>query len=112
MFDAAGHRVEYYEIVRDDPAASARAMRRQSANLDAIIVTGGTGIAPRDSTAEAVEKMLDKELPGFGELFRMLSYQEIGSAAFLSRAVAGIAGAKSWPRCPARLADAASPWRN
>ena len=58
--------------------------------FDAVIVNGGTGIAPRDVTIEAVRPLLDKELEGFGELFRMLSYQEIGSAAFLSRAVAGV----------------------
>ena len=59
-----------------------------------IIVNGGTGIAARDSTIEAVRVLLDKELEGFGELFRYLSYQEIGSAAFLSRAMAGIAAGK------------------
>ncbi len=58
------------------------------------MINGGTGIGPRDQTYEAVKGLLDKELDGFGELFRMLSYQEIGSAAFLSRAVAGISAGK------------------
>ncbi len=58
--------------------------------LDTMIVTGGTGVAPRDVTADVVKNLLNTELPGFGELFRMLSYQEIGSAALASRAVAGM----------------------
>jgi molybdopterin adenylyltransferase len=62
--------------------------------LDAIIVNGGTGIAARDSTIEAVRALLDKELEGFGELFRHLSYWQIGSAAMLSRALAGVAAGK------------------
>jgi molybdenum cofactor biosynthesis protein B len=62
--------------------------------LDGIIINGGTGIAPRDSTIEAIRPLIDKELEGFGELFRALSFQEIGSAAILSRAMAGISGGK------------------
>ncbi|MCC5610630.1 molybdenum cofactor biosynthesis protein MoaB, partial [Nostoc sp. CHAB 5834] len=62
----------------------------KSSNLDAVIFSGGTGIAPRDTTYDAIEKLLEKTLPGFGELFRFLSYQEIGSRAIASRAVAGV----------------------
>jgi molybdenum cofactor biosynthesis protein B len=94
LLTAAGHRVEYYEVLPDDPARIRRALLDHLQTLDAVIVNGGTGIAARDSTLEAVRVLLDKELEGFGELFRYLSYQEIGSAAFLSRAVAGIAAGK------------------
>jgi molybdopterin adenylyltransferase len=91
---AAGHRVEYYEVLPDDPSRIRQALLDNLRNLDAIIVNGGTGIAPRDSTIEVVRMLLDKELEGFGELFRYLSYQEIGSAAMLSRALAGVAAGK------------------
>jgi len=94
MLEAASHEVAYYEIIRDEPARIAKAISEHLADLDGVIVNGGTGIAARDSTFEAVRSLLDKELPGFGELFRMLSYQEIGSAAFLSRATAGIRAGK------------------
>jgi molybdenum cofactor biosynthesis protein B len=94
LLTAAGHRVEYYEVLPDDPARIRRVLLDHLQTLDAVIVNGGTGIAARDSTIEAVRVLLDKELEGFGELFRYLSYQEIGSAAFLSRAVAGIAAGK------------------
>jgi len=104
LLTAAGHRVEYYEVVPDDPGRIRKTVLDKLQTLDAIIVNGGTGIAARDSTIEAVRGLLDKELEGFGELFRYLSYQEIGSAAFLSRALAGIAGGKivaSLPGSPA-----------
>jgi molybdenum cofactor biosynthesis protein B len=94
LLTAAGHRVKYYEVVPDDPGCIRKSVLDNLQNLDAIIVNGGTGIAARDSTIEAVRSLLDKELEGFGELFRYLSYQQIGSAAFLSRALAGIAGGK------------------
>ena len=90
MLAEAGHRVAFYEIVPDDRERISRAILENLASLNAMIITGGTGIAPRDCTVEAVRPLLDKELPGFGELFRMLSYSEIGSAAFLSRALAGV----------------------
>jgi len=61
-----------------------------TADVQAVITTGGTGITSRDSTFEAVERLLDKRLPGFGELFRMLSYEDVGPAAMLSRAQMGI----------------------
>ncbi len=90
LLEGAGHEVPCYEIVPDEAARIAEAVKRQLPEIDALILTGGTGVAPRDRTAEVVRQLLDKELPGFGELFRMLSYQEIGSAAFLSGAIAGI----------------------
>ncbi len=94
LLEAAGHEIAYYEIIRDDPALIAAAISGHLADLDAVVINGGTGITARDSTFEAVQSVLDKELPGFGELFRMLSYQEIGSAAFLSRATAGVRAGK------------------
>ena len=89
---AAGHRVSGSVIVRDEPAEVARIVRGACTRDDvqAVVLTGGTGITSRDSTYEAVEALLDKRLPGFGELFRMLSFQEIGAAAMLSRAQMGI----------------------
>jgi molybdopterin adenylyltransferase len=90
LLEGAGHQVVYYEIIPDAPRSIANAVFANLPRLDALVVNGGTGIAPRDSTIEAVRPLLDKELEGFGELFRMLSYQEIGSAAMLSRALAGI----------------------
>ncbi len=94
LLGQAGHRVAYYEIMPDEPKVIAAAVTAHRSELDVIVINGGTGISPRDQTYEAVKGLLDKELDGFGELFRMLSYQEIGSAAFLSRAVAGISGGK------------------
>ena len=88
----AGHRVVGSTIVRDEPKDVQSVIREACANdaVRAIIVTGGTGITSRDSTYEAIEALLDKRLPGFGELFRMLSYQEVGAAAMLSRAQLGV----------------------
>lgn len=88
----ANHAVEAYTIVKDEPVQIQKQMQMlsQSANLDVVIFNGGTGIAPRDTTYDAIENLLDKILPGFGELFRFLSYQEIGSRAMASRAVAGV----------------------
>jgi len=96
LLTAAGHKVVGHQIVRDEPAEVARVVRTQLANKDvsAIITTGGTGITSRDSTYEALDSLLEKRLSGFGELFRMLSFKQIGSAAMMSRATAGIAGGK------------------
>lgn len=94
LAEAAGHRIEFYKIVPDDAEVIAGAISSNLGALDAMIITGGTGVAPRDCTADVVKKMLATELPGFGELFRMLSYQEIGSAALASRAVAGMLNGK------------------
>jgi molybdenum cofactor biosynthesis protein B len=91
LLEGAGHRVVAREIVRDEPAAIAAALRAALAGeARALVVTGGTGVAPRDVTPETVEPLLERVVPGFGELFRALSYQEIGSAALLSRALAGL----------------------
>ncbi len=90
LLEAAGHRVDYYEIVPDDSEKISAALVSNLENLDTIIINGGTGISARDGTTEVVKSVLDKELEGFGELFRMLSFNEIGPAAMLSRAVAGV----------------------
>lgn len=94
LLEAAGHNVTDYEILPDDPDRIRRAVNARLAHLDGVIINGGTGIAARDSTIEAIRPLLDKELEGFGEIFRMLSYQEIGAAAFLSRALAGVVSGK------------------
>jgi molybdopterin adenylyltransferase len=89
---AAGHQVAIYEIVPDEPhiiQAKLQQLGTQT-GIQAVIFNGGTGIAPRDTTYDAIQALLDKELPGFGEIFRFLSYQEIGSRAIASRATAGI----------------------
>jgi molybdenum cofactor biosynthesis protein B len=93
LLEGAGHRVVDRCLVRDEvdairAAIDAAVMRD---DIHAVLLTGGTGIAVRDVTPEALEPILDRVIPGFGELFRMLSYQEIGSAALLSRALAGTA---------------------
>ena len=90
----AGHHVAGAAIEKDDPARVAELVRQHAviADVDAIITTGGTGLTSRDSTFEAIDALLTKRLPGFGELFRMLSYQQIGSAAMMSRACAGTIG--------------------
>src|SRR5215472_587584 len=90
MFEKAGHQVAYYEVVPDDPSKIAHAIITNLPNLDAIVVNGGTGLTQRDVSADAVRSLLDREIEGFGELFRMLSFQEIGSAAMISRAIAGV----------------------
>ena len=90
---AAGHPVVLYRVVKDEPDAIRAALAAaEAAGAQGILVNGGTGIAARDRTYEAVTGLLDKRLDGFGELFRMLSFAEIGSAAMLSRAVAGLHG--------------------
>lgn len=88
---AAGHRLGNYQIVPDDPNQIQALLAPLAARSDlaAIILNGGTGIAPRDTTYDAIAPLLEKELPGFGEIFRYLSYQDIGSRAIASRAIAG-----------------------
>lgn len=92
LLTAAGHDVLGKTIVPDDARVLRSTLEQQLANpgVDAVITTGGTGITSRDSTFEAVNTMLEKRLDGFGELFRMLSYAEIGAAAMMSRATAGL----------------------
>ena len=96
LLSAAGHTVAAHAIVKDDPASVRATIERQLASgaVQAIIVTGGTGITSRDSTFEAVDALLEKRLDGFGELFRMLSFEQIGPAAMMSRASAGLAAGK------------------
>ena len=86
----AGHQIKFYQVVKDDPEAIETLLKSLAKkDLDAILLNGGTGIAPRDNTFDVVARLLEKILPGFGEIFRMLSYEEIGSRAIASRAVAG-----------------------
>ncbi len=90
----AGHAINAYMIVKDEPEDIRRLLRHhiQSPDTDAVLLTGGTGLSSRDGTYEVVRSCLDKELTGFGELFRMFSYEEIGAAAMMSQATAGVAG--------------------
>lgn len=94
--EAAGHRVARREIVRDEVDAIRGAVRAACGDeaVELVLLTGGTGLAPRDVTPEALAGLFEREIPGFGELFRQLSFQEIGSAAILSRAVGGVVGRK------------------
>ncbi|MFC0407655.1 molybdenum cofactor biosynthesis protein B [Roseomonas elaeocarpi] len=91
---ASGHRLASREIVRDEPAAIEAVLRRwvADAQVDVGITTGGTGITGRDVTPEAFARVLEKEITGFGELFRMLSYAKIGTSTIQSRAIGGVAG--------------------
>ena len=93
---AAGHRLVDHSLVRDDPPAIVAALEGYLSHpeVDAILTTGGTGVTGRDVTPEAVRRILDKEIAGFGELFRMLSYAQIGTSAMLSRALGGVARGK------------------
>ena len=96
LMQEAGHEVTSRSIVKDE-AANIRTTLVDllaDSDVDAIITTGGTGIAARDTTYEVVDRMIEKKIDGFGEIFRMLSYEEIGAAAVLSRAVAGAVGTK------------------
>jgi molybdopterin adenylyltransferase len=97
LAQAAGHRVESTRIVPDDVAAIRRAVREalRSDAVDVVVLTGGTGFSPRDVTLDAVEPLLETRIDGFGELFRMLSWQQVGSAAMLSRAAAGLVGGRA-----------------
>jgi molybdenum cofactor biosynthesis protein B len=90
LFEGAGHQVSYYEIIPDDREKLSAAIVENLPNLDAIVINGGTGISARDGSTEVVKSLIDKELDGFGEIFRMLSFQQIGSAAIMSRAIAGV----------------------
>ena len=94
LLEHAGHRVHRREILKDEPAQVEASVRRAVADtdVDVVITTGGTGITSRDSTYEAIDGLLEKRLDGCGELFGMLSYPEIGAAAMLTRATAGLAG--------------------
>ena len=93
---AEGHQVNGRKVVHDEPDQVREAIEAQlaSADVQVIITTGGTGITSRDTTYEAISALLEKRLDGFGELFRMLSYEQVGAAAILSRACAGLAGGR------------------
>jgi molybdenum cofactor biosynthesis protein B len=95
LLEEKGYTVAEYTIVRDEYDGIKELLKQVAANkgVEAVLLNGGTGIAARDTTYEAVRDQLDKEMPGFGELFRYLSFTEdIGSAAILSRAIAGTIG--------------------
>lgn len=91
--EARGHRVLEQAILPDEPrriTAYLRGLERRRSTARVVVLTGGTGLAPRDRTYEAVDALITKRLDGFGELFRMLSHRQVGSRAMLSRAVAGV----------------------
>ena len=88
---AAGHMLAFYKIIPDEPEQVASALDDAlAAGVQVLLVNGGTGISQRDTTYDALAQKLEKTLPGFGELFRMLSWEQVGAAAMLSRAVAGV----------------------
>jgi molybdenum cofactor biosynthesis protein B len=88
---AGGHRVAAYRLIPDEPEAVSRTLDELAAGDARVLIwNGGTGIAPRDTTYDVLHRRLEKVLPGFGEIFRMLSYAQVGAAAILSRAVAGV----------------------
>ncbi len=97
LLEQAGHTISGHLIVSDEPAAVTAVVRECLADTktQVVITTGGTGISARDTTFEAVTALLEKRLDGFGELFRMISFDEIGSAAMMSRATAGTVGRKA-----------------
>jgi len=105
MLRELGYTVEYQGVVKDDVTMiRASVIRAITGDFDAILITGGTGVSPTDVTVEAVKSLFDKELEGFGEIFRMESYKKIGAAAALSRACAGVSGSKLIMAVPG------SPW--
>jgi molybdopterin adenylyltransferase len=97
LLERAGHSISGHAIVRDEASQVAATVRERLADpaTQVIITTGGTGISARDTTYEAVAGLLEKQLDGFGELFRMISFHQIGSAAMMSRATAGTVGGKA-----------------
>jgi molybdenum cofactor biosynthesis protein B len=96
LISGAGHRLVDSTLVRDDVAAIRDAVRRMLAHagVDVVVTTGGTGFSPRDVTLDALGPLFDQRVEGFGELFRMLSYNQVGAAAMLSRAAAGLVGTR------------------
>ena len=108
LLAAAGHQVLAREIIPDEPNIMRGLLAKlgERGDLDAILMTGGTGVGSRDQTFETVSGLLDKILPGYGELFRMLSFEQVGPAAMLSRAVGGLLGGKvllTMPGSPAAV---------
>ena len=96
LLEDAGHQILTYTIIKDEPEDIQKLLNQldRQLELEVIIFSGGTGIAPRDTTYDVVNNWLTKTIPGFGEIFRSLSYQEIGSRAIASRAVAGVKNKK------------------
>jgi molybdenum cofactor biosynthesis protein B len=96
MLGDEGHQIAAYRVVKDEPVQIEALLNEALADfeVDAVIVNGGTGIAPRDGTYEVVSRLLEKKLDGFSEIFRYLSYLDIGSAAIMSRSAAGTARGK------------------
>lgn len=94
LLEAAGHEAAAREIVPDDPARMRPLLEEfaRREDIDAVLLTGGTGLSSRDQTFETVTSLITKPLPGYGEVFRLLSFQEIGPAGMLSRATAGLIG--------------------
>lgn len=91
----AGHKIEKYSLSRENPEEIEKVFSEfLDSDLDAVVTNGGTGLTSRDGTIEVARKNFQKELPGFGELFRMISFQQIGPAAILSRSTAGLAKGK------------------
>lgn len=92
LIQGAGHAISAYRLIRNEPEAVRDAVQELAGQVDFIITTGGTGMSPRDLSIEACRPLFTKELEGFGDVFRMVSFQEIGSAAILSRATGGVVG--------------------
>jgi len=91
LLENAGHKLCLYSLISDEGRSITEAVKALINDVDVVITTGGTGLAPRDVTIEAVKQMIQKDIPGFGELFRIISYEEVGSSAMLTRASGGIA---------------------
>lgn len=90
LLENAGHKLCLYVLISDEGRSITEAIKTVVNDVDVVITTGGTGLAPRDVTIEAVRQMIQKDIPGFGELFRLISYDEVGSSAMLTRASGGI----------------------
>ena len=90
LLENAGHKLRLYALISDERRSITEAIKTVVNDVDVVITTGGTGLAPRDVTIEAVKQMIQKDIPGFGELFRLISYDEVGSSAMLTRASSGI----------------------
>lgn len=97
QLESAGHCLKSYQIIKEDRESMLKALLSlvDNSEIQAVVCNGGTGLSSRDNTIEVVRPLLEKEIEGFGELFRFISYQQIGAAAMLSRATAGIASKKA-----------------